>query len=126
MMQSFFPIRFRALPRIALAACAGLCLTLCAAAKEAKVFSVATLVEAANYLPCGDGCSALTDTASAFCFRLGDQVLVGEGRSYLHEGKFSAMEELAGKPNLRTSRTADASARCMGRFLRPPTRKSGR
>lgn len=54
---------------------------------------MATLVEAANYLPCGDGCSALTDTASAFCFRLGDQVLVGEGRSYLHEGKFSAMEE---------------------------------
>lgn len=97
MMQSVFSIRCRALPRIALAACAGLCLTLCVAAKESKEFSVATLVEAANYLPCGDGCSALTDTASAFCFRQGDQVLVGEGRSYLHEGKFSGLEELAGK-----------------------------
>ena len=97
MMQSFLPIRCRALPRIALAACTGLCLCLCASAKDSKEFSTATLVEAANYLPCGDGCSALTDTASAFCFRLGDQVLVGEGRSYLHEGKFSAMEELAGK-----------------------------
>ena len=85
------------MPRIALAACAGLCLTLYAAAKEAKVFSAATLVEAANYLPCGDGCSALTDTASAFCFRQGDQVLLGEGRSYLHEGRFSGLEELAGK-----------------------------
>jgi hypothetical protein len=97
MMQFLFSIRCRVLPRIALAACAGLCLTLCATAKEAKVFSVATLVEAANYLPCRDGCSALTDTASAFCFRQGDQVLVGEGRSYLHEGKFSAVEEQAGK-----------------------------
>ncbi len=96
-MRLLFSIRCRALPRIALAACAGLCLTLYAAAKEAKVFSAATLVEAANYLPCGDGCSALTDTASAFCFRQGDQVLLGEGRSYLHEGRFSGLEELAGK-----------------------------
>ena len=92
MMQSFLPIRCRALPRIALAACTGLCLCLCASAKDSKEFSTATLVEVANYLPCGEGCSALTDTASAFCFRQGDQVLVGEGRSYLHEGKFSAMK----------------------------------
>jgi len=82
---------------IAFAVCVGLSLCLCASAKEAKEFAAATLVEAADYLPCGDNCSALADTASAFCFRLGDQVLVGDGRSYLHEKKFSSMEELAGK-----------------------------
>lgn len=97
MMQFFSSIRFRRLPLIAMAACLGLCL--CASAKESKQFSPATLVEAAHYLPCGEGvsCPATVDTASAFCFRQGDQVLVGEGRSYLHEGKFSSLEEFAGK-----------------------------
>jgi hypothetical protein len=88
---------FRRLLLAALAASAALGLTLCASAREAKGFAPATLVEAANYLPCGDGCSALIAPASAFCFRTGDQVLVGEGSSYLHEGKFSGMEELAGQ-----------------------------
>jgi hypothetical protein len=81
---------------IAFAAGAVLNLAHCASAKEAKGYAAATLVEAADYLPCGDGCSALADPANAFCFRQGDQVLVGEGRSYLHESKFSGMEELAG------------------------------
>ena len=88
---------FRPLPLIVLAAGVGLSLALCAAAKEAKGYAPATLVEAAEYLPCGDGCSALADPASAFCFRQGDQVLAGEGRSYLHEGKFSSMREFAGE-----------------------------
>ena len=88
---------FRPLPLIVFAACVALSVSLCASAKEAKGFAPATLVEAANYLPCGDGCSALSDPASAFCFRQGDQVLVGEGKSYLHESKFSSLEELAGK-----------------------------
>ncbi len=82
---------------LALAAFAALSLPICASAEKAKGYAAATLVEAANYLPCGDGCSALTDPASAFCFRQGDQILVGEGRSYLHEGKYSSMEELAGE-----------------------------
>jgi len=60
-----------------------------APAEEAR----ATLVEAADYLPCGNGCSAHAELASAFCFRMGDQVLVGDGRSYLHEKKFSSMED---------------------------------
>jgi hypothetical protein len=68
----------------------------CASARGAKVFSATTLVETANYLPCGDKCSALAETASAFCFRMGDQFFVGDGRSYLHENKFSGMEELSG------------------------------
>lgn len=84
---------FRSLPLIVLA----ISLSLSASARGAKNFAPATLVEAATYLPCGDGCSALSDTASAFCFRQGDQVLVGEGKSYLHEGKFSSLEDLAGK-----------------------------
>ena len=54
------------------------------------------MVEAAQYIPCGDGCSALADAASAFCFRVGDQFLVGDGESYLHESKFAGLEELAG------------------------------
>jgi hypothetical protein len=87
----------RSLPLIVLAVCAALSLSLSASAKRAKNFAPAMLVEEANYLPCGDGCSALASSASAFCLRQGDQVLVGEGRSYLHEGKFSSLEELAGK-----------------------------
>jgi hypothetical protein len=88
-------VSYKPLPLIAFAVCVGL--SICASAKEAKDFSDATLIEAANYTPCSDGCSALSDTASAFCFRMGDQILVGDGRSYLHENKFSSMEEFAGK-----------------------------
>ena len=87
----------RSLLLIALAASAALSFTPRASAREAKSYAAATLVEAANYLPCGAGCSALADQASAFCFRLGDQVLVGEGMSYLHGEKFSSIEELTGK-----------------------------
>jgi hypothetical protein len=109
MMQSLIPFQFRrscpsgpgyifrSLPLIVLAACAALSLALSASAKEAKNFAPATLVEAAGYIPCGNGCSPRGQPASAFCFRQGDQVLVGEGKSYLHEGKFSSLEEMAGK-----------------------------
>jgi len=83
--------------RAAFSICLGLMLSLCASAKAAKEFAPATLLEAADYLPCGDGCSARNDTASVFCFRMGDQILLGEGKSYLHEGKFTSLEELAGK-----------------------------
>ncbi len=85
------------MPLIVLAAFAVLNLTVSASAKGTKGFAAATLVEAANYLPCGHGCSALAASDSAFCFQTGDQVLVGEGRSYLREGKFSGLEDLAGK-----------------------------
>jgi hypothetical protein len=109
MMQSSIPIRFwhtglvspgkscRFLPLIVLAACAALSLTVCASAREAKGFSSATLVESADYQPCRNGCSEHAEPASAFCFRQGDQVVVGDGRSILHEKKFSGLEELAGK-----------------------------
>jgi hypothetical protein len=88
---------YRFLPLIVFAACAALSLTVCASAREAKNFSAATIVEAADYLPCGNGCSEHAEPASAFCFRQGDQVVVGDGRSFLHEKKFSGLEELAGK-----------------------------
>lgn len=111
MVRFSFPIRFRhihlsgagrvfhSVPLVALAVCLALSLAVCASARslrQKKNFAAATLVEAADYLPCGNGCSERTEPASAFCFRQGDQVLVGEGRSYLHEKKFSSLEELAG------------------------------
>lgn len=102
-MQKLLLIRFNLLPVIALAAC--LSASLYASAREAKQFSAATLVEAANYLPCGENCPAMAEAATAFCFRAGDQALVGEGRSFLHEGKFSSLEEFAGQQlQVRTSR----------------------
>jgi hypothetical protein len=109
MKQSSVPIRFRRsylidpdktvrhLPLIALAVCTALSLSLCASAREAKEFAAATLVEMASYQPCGNGCSENAEPARAFCFRQGDQVVVGDGRSLLHEQKFSGLEELAGK-----------------------------
>jgi hypothetical protein len=93
----FRPKSFRSLLLLVFAASVALSLNLCASAREAKSFAAATLVEAADYLPCGNGCSAHAEPSSAFCFRMGDQVLVGDGRSYLHEKKFSSLEELAGK-----------------------------
>jgi len=142
---------FRPLPLIVFAACVALSVSLCASAKEAKGFAPATLVEAANYLPCGDGCSALSDPASAFASGRAIRFLSEKGK-LLHEGKFSSLEELAGKqfqvrfngrhlwmrppggatvkssaaPASRTSRTPDASGRCAGRFLRPRMLISGR
>jgi hypothetical protein len=70
---------------------------ICSYARSAKKLQQATLVEVAEYIPCIDGCSRFTDPASAFCFRLGDEYLVGEGRSYLHDAKFAGMDDFAGK-----------------------------
>jgi hypothetical protein len=66
-------------------------------ARPAKDTVTATLVETEAYTPCRDGCSAATIPARAFCFRVGDEFLVGDGRSYFHEDKFTSMEDLAGK-----------------------------
>jgi hypothetical protein len=85
------------LPLIILALCAGQSLSPSASARAAKNFTAATLAEAADYIPCDNGCSANEAPKSAFCFLQGDQAVVGEGRSYLHEKKFSSLEELAGK-----------------------------
>jgi len=113
MMQSFNSIQFKGICdarkccwRWALmAVVVWVALSMNASARSAKSFSTATLVAAADYLPCGEGCSALANQASAFCFRVGDQTLVGEGSSYLHEGKFAGAKEFAGKQiQLRFSR----------------------
>ena len=109
MMHLSIPTRFRhcrlvslgrilrVLPLIFLAACTALSLPLLPFSREAKEYSAATLVEAANYQPCRNGCSEHAEPATAFCFRQGNQIVVGDGSSYLHEKKFTGMEELAGK-----------------------------
>ena len=66
-------------------------------AKGVKEYSTATLVETANYLPCDNGCSEKAEPARAFCFKQGDQIVIADGRSLLHEQKFSGLEDLAGK-----------------------------
>lgn len=87
-----------------------------AAARQPKNMAQATVVETAEYTPCGDRCSALADPARAFCLRSGGQTLVGDGRSYFHEAKFSGMEDYGGTQvrirfNRRSiwMRTADGS-----------------
>lgn len=66
-------------------------------ARQPKQVVAATVVETAAYTPCGHRCSEGADPARAFCLRAGEQTLVGEGRSYLHEAKFSGMEDYGGK-----------------------------
>jgi hypothetical protein len=89
--------------------------TVCSAARPAKVVDMATLVETETYIPCGDGCSLTLEPARAFCFKMDDQFLVGEGRSYLHESKFTSFDDLAGKQfGLRLSRRS--------LWIRPPDR----
>src|ERR1035437_1913285 len=109
MMHLSIPTRFRHcrlvslgmilrfLPWIFIAACTALSLPLLPFAREAKEYSAATLVEAANYQPCRNGCSEHAEPATAFCIRQGNQIVVGDGSSYLHEKKFTGLEELAGK-----------------------------
>jgi hypothetical protein len=87
----------RSLPLIALVFCAAFNLAPCASARGAKDYSAATLVETADYQPCRNGCSANAEPASTYCFRQGDQIVVGDGRSFRHEKKLSGLEELAGK-----------------------------
>jgi len=67
-------------------------------AKQPRSNETATLIEAGSYVPCGERCSLVQSPASAFCFRLGAEVLVADGSSYLHEGKFAGVEDLTGKP----------------------------
>jgi hypothetical protein len=69
----------------------------CASARPAKGFETATLVEAAQYIPCQDSCFALDQPASAFCFRVGDDFVVAEQKGYLHELKSAGTDDLSGK-----------------------------
>lgn len=69
----------------------------CSSARTPKGIATVTLVETEAYIPCRDGCSATTIPARAFCFRAGDEYMVGDGRSYFHEGKFTSLEDLVGK-----------------------------
>jgi hypothetical protein len=75
-----------------------------ASARAPKQTQTANLLEAGEYHPCGEHCALDVTPVTAFCFRLGDQFLVGEGSSYLHEKKVEGVEEFAGgQVALRTS-----------------------
>jgi hypothetical protein len=88
-----------------------------ASARSANGFQTATLVETAKYIPCALGCSLAASPASAFCLRVGSEVLVGEGRSYLHENKFTGMEDWTGKQvSLRFNRRT--------LWIKPPDRST--
>jgi hypothetical protein len=66
-----------------------------------KGFETATVVETAQTISCSGSCTAFAEPATAFCFRMGDQV------------KFADMDEIAGKEVLiRVSR--------LWIWLRPP------
>jgi len=87
----------------------------CSWARTARATETATLVETATYIPCGNGCPLTLEPARAFCFKQGDQFMVAEGRSYLHEGKFTSFDELTGKQlSIRSSRRS--------LWIRPPDR----
>jgi hypothetical protein len=82
---------------VLLAAAALISCALPTQARPAKDLEPATLVEAAQYIPCQDACFALDSPASAFCFRVGDEFLVGEQKGYLHELKSASTDDLSGK-----------------------------
>jgi hypothetical protein len=54
------------------------------------------VVEAAQYIPCSDACFALQSPASAFCFRVGDEYVVGEEIALVHDEKLDGREDLTG------------------------------
>ncbi|MGA2219336.1 MAG: hypothetical protein ABSG51_14680 [Terracidiphilus sp.] len=98
--RSYKQIQLRtpgSVPPVPLVLLAVMGLTASAWARPAKDVVTATLVETAAYTPCRDGCSAMTDPARAFCFRVGGEFLVGEGRSFFHEENLTSMEDLVGK-----------------------------
>jgi hypothetical protein len=67
-----------------------------AAARQSKSMASAVVVETAQYIPCGDRCSPTAPPARAFCLRSGGQTLVGDGRSFLHQTRFSSMDDFGG------------------------------
>lgn len=67
-----------------------------AEARKAKALEPATVVETAEYTPCGLRCSEDARPARAFCLRSGAQTLVGQSRSYFHESKLTGMEDYGG------------------------------
>ena len=87
----------RTIAPILLALVVSMSFTFSASARPAKDFETATLVEAAEYIPCADACSPFESPASAFCFRLGDEFMVGEEKSFLREPKSSSTDDLSGK-----------------------------
>jgi len=87
----------RVVTPVLVAVAAAMSLAVCASARPAKGFETATLVEAAQYIPCQDACFALDQPASAFCFRMGDDFVVAEQKGYLHELKSASTDDLSGK-----------------------------
>jgi hypothetical protein len=71
--------------------------SLFASARPAKDFEPATLVEAAQYIPCRDSCFALQTPASAFCFRLRGEFVVAEQKGLLRDVKSASTDDLSRK-----------------------------
>jgi len=81
---------------VSLAGFAALALTVCAA-RSAKGTTAATLVEAADYMPCGNDCTGFASPVSAVCLHLGDEAIIAEAENYLHNRRTSWIEDLVGK-----------------------------
>jgi len=109
MIQSFFPARLRR----GFGRCSGtdwhvarvltvvaflvLGLTICAHARRTKPGATATLVEAADYMPCGADCTTFASPVSAVCVQVDGQSIVAEGENYLHDRRTAWIGDLVGK-----------------------------
>jgi hypothetical protein len=82
---------------ILLAAVASMGCALSASGRPAKEFQTARLVEAAEYIPCADACSPFESPASAFCFHVDDEFMVGEEKSVKHKARSASTDDLSGK-----------------------------
>jgi len=80
-----------------LAAVASMGCALSASGRPAKEFQTARLVEAAEYIPCADACSPFESPASAFCFHVDDEFMVGEEKSVKHKARSASTDDLSGK-----------------------------
>lgn len=108
MILFFFPARLRCLfgnlastrrlVRMAVIALMALGASVCAHARRARPGGIATLVEAADYMPCGNACTTFASPVTAVCVAVDGQVLVAEAENYLHDRRTAWIGDLVGKP----------------------------
>lgn len=72
-------------------------LTSGAHAKRSKPGGMATLVEAADYMPCGTNCTTFASPVSAVCVQVDGQSIVAEAENYLHDRRTAWIGDLVGK-----------------------------
>jgi hypothetical protein len=82
-----------------------MCGAFSASAWASNDFEPATLVEAAQYIPCSDACSVFDSPVGAYCFRVGGRVVVGENSGSIRGEKLSGPDDMDGmQVSLRFSR----------------------